>query len=122
MGILFVDGVAHFIDVRLAQYPLRILLTNRTLHAWWRRFRLQLFTDVHIFFSSFRGILNGTALLFAARIFLASFCRAVREAIAVAPRAVHHKSWRTAYSRVVCLVGCRVSSREAHIHATSAAA
>merc|ERR1712159_669014 len=31
--LFFVDGVVHLIDVRLAQYPLRILLTFRTLHA-----------------------------------------------------------------------------------------
>jgi len=50
--------------------------------AWWRHFRLQLFTDVHIFSKSFLRRWNGTELQFAARILFALFCRAVRKQIA----------------------------------------
>merc|ERR1711959_425074 len=83
--ILFLHRVAHSIHVRLAQYPPGILrLVGHCMSlAWWRHFRLQLFTDVHIFSSSFRRRWNGTELQVAARFFFfALLCRAVRKQIA----------------------------------------
>merc|ERR1712093_816140 len=81
---LFLHRVAHSIHVRLAQYPPGILrLVGHCMSfAWWRHFRLQLFTDVHIFSSSFRRRWNGTELQVAARIIFALLCRAVRKQIA----------------------------------------
>ena len=76
--------VVHAIHVRLAQYQIQILrLVGPCMSlAWWRHFRQQFFFDVHTFSSPFQRRPNGTEFPCAARIILASLCRAVRKQIA----------------------------------------
>merc|ERR1711959_716398 len=102
--IYFVHRVAHSIHVRLAQYPPGILrLVGHCMSfAWWRHFRLQLFTDVHIFSSSFRRRLNGTELQFAARFFFCVTLPCGAEANCVAPSSTSNGVANRALKRSFC--------------------